>query len=377
STAMGVPLDAGASWLHGLKNNVLRKLARELNLKTHKTDFDDTSTYRPDGSEDEAFYKIVDALEDAFYDRAETVEPELTVSEAMQGLAEEFSLSQNQWEHFLGSAIEADYAGDVDDLTVAALLEGTDPKGGDAIIDGGYVQIVEHLAKYLDIRREVAVTQIDWSGERVRAVTSQGDFEADRVVVTLPLGVLRSGDVTFAPALPDAHEKAIQGMGVGLLNKLFLRFPSVFWDADETFFGIEQPSKSRLVTWMNMYEFTGEPILIAFSAAEDAKALEQLSDEETVDEAMDLLRDIFGSNVPAPEQCEITRWWSDPWSCGSYSYLGKGASPQMRSELAAPVGGKLFFAGEATHMEFPSTAHGAYLSGLRAADEVIASLELL
>ena len=71
--------------------------------------------------------------------------------------------------------------------------------------------------------------------------------------------------------------------------------------------------------------------------------------------------------VPEPTAFRVTRWASDPWTRGSYSYVPVAASGEDYDRLAEPVAERLFFAGEATNREFPATAHGAYLSGLREA----------
>ena len=76
--------------------------------------------------------------------------------------------------------------------------------------------------------------------------------------------------------------------------------------------------------------------------------------------------------IPPPVDALITRWRSDPWARGSYSYVPPGSSYQRYAALGEPIGGKLFFAGEATHVEFPSTVHGAFLSGIRAARQLAA-----
>ena len=85
---------------------------------------------------------------------------------------------------------------------------------------------------------------------------------------------------------------------------------------------------------------------------------------------MTTLRNIFGSTIPAPLDWQITRWADDPFAWGSYSYLAPGTSSETLKELARPVDGKLFFAGEATSSDYQSTVHGAYLSGIRAAEEI-------
>ncbi|PRC57574.1 amine oxidase, partial [Mycobacterium sp. ITM-2017-0098] len=75
--------------------------------------------------------------------------------------------------------------------------------------------------------------------------------------------------------------------------------------------------------------------------------------------------------APEPTGVLVTRWAADPYARGSYSFLAVGSSPDDQEALAAPVGDRLSFAGEATHEEFFATVHGAYLSGLRAADRIL------
>ncbi|OWY58531.1 hypothetical protein B7486_79465, partial [cyanobacterium TDX16] len=76
-----------------------------------------------------------------------------------------------------------------------------------------------------------------------------------------------------------------------------------------------------------------------------------------------------------PVAALVTRWHEDRWSFGSYSYLAVGASPEDRAALAAPMDDVVFWAGEATEVDEPSTVHGALLSGWRAADEVVEALD--
>ena len=80
------------------------------------------------------------------------------------------------------------------------------------------------------------------------------------------------------------------------------------------------------------------------------------------------LRAMYGADVPAPDATLITRWGRDRFAGGSYSHLRPGATGADLDALAAPVDDRLYFAGEATHRHHPATVHGAYLSGLAAAD---------
>ncbi|MFO0921379.1 MAG: FAD-dependent oxidoreductase [Pirellulales bacterium] len=113
-------------------------------------------------------------------------------------------------------------------------------------------------------------------------------------------------------------------------------------------------------------------MLLGFNAADQGKAIEASSDATIVASAMKTLRTMFGKDVPDPIDTQITRWASDPFALGSYSFNAVGSTPKMRNQLAAPLGNSLFFAGEATERDYFGTAHGAYLSGLRAAKEILA-----
>jgi monoamine oxidase len=101
--------------------------------------------------------------------------------------------------------------------------------------------------------------------------------------------------------------------------------------------------------------------------------MEAMNDEEIMESAHQVLRGIYGDQAPRAEQAIVTRWASDPFARGSFSYLAVGATPEDRMALAEPVEDRIFFAGEATSPPYAATTHGAYLSGLRAAEEVAAA----
>jgi monoamine oxidase len=190
-------------------------------------------------------------------------------------------------------------------------------------------------------------------------------------VVTVPLGVLKSGKITFSPQLPAGKRRAIESLGMGLLNKCYLRFPKVFWPSQFDWLEYIPADNDRWITWFSLARPIEQPILVGFNAATTGQEMEKWTDQQTVDSAMQTLRKIFGSNVPDPTGFQITRWASDPFSLGSYSFNALGSKPAMRDELARPLGDRVFFAGEATSRKHFGTVHGAYLSGLRAAEEVL------
>jgi monoamine oxidase len=115
--------------------------------------------------------------------------------------------------------------------------------------------------------------------------------------------------------------------------------------------------------------------LVAFSAGSEAVALSAMSDAEVLAALMAQLRLMLGEALPAPVRFERTSWDRDVFSCGSYSFLRPGATAATRAALAEPIEGKLWLAGEHTRTDYPSTVHGAMLSGRAAGAAVASALE--
>ena len=230
--------------------------------------------------------------------------------------------------------------------------------------------ITQHLSQGLRIETGEEVQEIHWQETSIRVVTKKQEFTADRVLVTLPLGVLKAGNVRFVPALPEEKQTAIATLGMGVLNKCYLRFPKVFWPNDVDWLEYIAEGHGEWTEWVSFVRTTGQPILLGFNAGTRGREIEALTDEQIVESAMETLRILYGDDIPEPTDFQITRWASDPFARGSYSFCSLGSTPQMRRELARPLDGKLFFAGEATSVDYYGTADGAYLSGLRAAEEI-------
>jgi monoamine oxidase len=211
-------------------------------------------------------------------------------------------------------------------------------------------------------------------GERaIRIETSRGAFEADAAILTAPLGVLQRGAVAFDPPLSEEKRAALGRLGMGVLDKVALRFPRAFWPRERHFVGYASARADEFPVFLNLARGGGAPILVGFAGGSAARELEGRSDAEIAGAAMAVLRRIFGRGVPEPEAAVATRWASDPDALGSYSNLRVGADPADYDRLAAPLaGGRLRFAGEATNRAHPATVHGAYLSGVREAERLLA-----
>lgn len=135
------------------------------------------------------------------------------------------------------------------------------------------------------------------------------------------------------------------------------------------------------------WSISSSPVLLALVAGMAANIVESVTDDIIIGRCMSVLKNIFGNtSVPQPKETVVTRWRSDQWARGSYSYVSVGSSGSDYDLLAAPVIPptgfephfskdseelpRLFFAGEHTIRNYPATVHGAYLSGLREAGRI-------
>jgi monoamine oxidase len=154
-------------------------------------------------------------------------------------------------------------------------------------------------------------------------------------------------------------------------EKLFLRFPTRFWD--EGVYAIRQqgPAGAWWHSWYDLTALHGQPTLLTFAAGPCAVQTRDWSEERLVASALTALRRLYGDRVEKPSHVHLTHWQDDPFARGSYAYLTVGATPDDHDVLATPVGGVLQLAGEATWTEDPATVTAAMLSGHRAAAQIL------
>ena len=354
-----MPCDLGASWIQGTRGNPLTALADEWGIETKATNLGDADGYRPNGR------RVTDAEGELAESRLKELMAEVDRERAELGAAGlplalgpvvERLIAGEELEpqglrdlrQLLTASIENEYAADLAELSLLHYDAAGGYGGKNVVFPKGYDEIPRRLAEGLDVRLKQAVTAIEHGENGVVVHTAAGTHPADRVVVTLPLGVLKKGAVDFRPALPAAKRGAIERLGMGLLNKLWLRFPTAFWGRRESdliaFVGPQRGAWAETVDFQRVF---GKPVLMCFQAGSIARAAEALPDARIVAGAMEWLRSAFGASVPDPVAHQMTRWSADPFTLGSYSYFAKGSSPADADALAAPVGDRLFFAGEA------------------------------
>ena len=377
-TSLGLPLDLGASWIHGVDGNPITELAKQFGVKTVASDYDNGIAYNFDGSEiSESEYTKMEGLFDSIYaevaEMQEDTDNDMPLQQAFDEVISRRNLSAKEL-HGLQFVIQGNFAlemgADPDNLSLWEWDQDEEFDGEDVVFPKGYNQITDGLANGLDIRLGVKVTAISYGADGVDVETSSGSFSGEKAVVTFPLGVLKQAEVKFDPPLPESKQSAIDRLNMGVLNKVYLKFSEAFWDEEIEIISYVGERTGEWCDWLNFMPYINEPVLMAFHGGAKGYAIEELSDDEIIAGAMKTLRVIYGDEIPEPESYLNTRWGKDPFAFGSYSHVPPFASGDDYDALFEPVDDVLYFAGEATSREYPSTVHGAYLSGVAAAEGI-------
>jgi monoamine oxidase len=368
---LGLAFDEGASWIHGTKGNPITGLAQQAGMNTFETIDESRKSYDVGGSLRSS--GIFDATEEAYYQILDTLMNHGTASKSFETVFfEQYPQYANDrlWRFFLSTYMTFD-RGDLDNTSSLLYNEGEEFGGPEVMATNGYDKIPEYLAAGLDVQLNQRVTAIDFSGNTVK-ITHNGTLtEADYAIVSVPLGVLKQQKIAFTPALPAAKQTAIEKVGMNCVNKFLLVWDTVFWD-DVQYLSYTPEQKDKYCYFVNVHKYQpGIPALMTFAFADYGRLTETMSDAQVTADIMAHLRDIYGSNIPEPTGMRRTRWAGNEYSYGAYSYTAVGTEMRHFDDLAASLNNQLFFAGEHTHIDYFSTAHGAYLSGIREAEKII------
>lgn len=376
---LGFPIDLGAAWIQGSENNPITELAQEFQAEIIPTEFENAQVYDTDGNplteqQLERGESLYEEITDAAKELGEELDEDISVGEVIKRLLKRRNLQPEQknllhW--YLNSEIILELAADLEELSIWEWDEEEAFEGGDYLFPNGYDALVQGLAEDLDIRLNHPVSTVEYGEDGVWVETSQGNFEAEAVLITLPLGVLKSNTVTFSPPLPSSKQAAINRLSMGVLDKVVLKFPKAFWSEDYDMIGYLSDKEDAFLEFLNFRRYTSAPVLVGLVAGQFARSLESLSEEEVTERVMEQLWQIHGDDIPEPEAVVKTHWATDPFSLGSYSIMPPGSTSRDRQTLAKSVADVLFFAGEATASDYPATVHGAFLSGIQAAEEII------
>ena len=354
-------VDLGCGWLHSADRNPWREIAEAQGRTIDKTPPPWMRRSPPIGfpvSEQDSF---LDAL-GTFYRRVDALpEAELDVPAAS------FLEPRGRWNNLI-TAIGTYVSGAEIDRVSARDFSRYDDSGVNFRVVEGYGTVIAAHAAGVPVVLGCPVRRIDRSGPRLRVETANGAIAADAAIVAVPSSVLAEEKLLFTPALPATTEAAA-GLPLGLADKLFLSLESADeFDKESRLFG----RTDRTATGVYHFRPFGRPQIEAYFGGSLAAELEAGGEAAFFDFAVAELTGLLGSDFARRvKPLHIHPWGVDPFSRGSYSYALPGKA-DCRGELAAPADERLLFAGEACSRHDFSTAHGAYLTGIAAADAFLA-----
>ncbi|VXB29208.1 NAD(P)/FAD-dependent oxidoreductase [Aeromicrobium sp. 9AM] len=381
----GLATDLGASWIHGTMDSPVAAAAKAFGMRMHEFT---VGGYQPDGRPI-AYYgpdgkRLSDAAARRFADDIHTVDALLpdviAASEADASYADvtERVLASLGWDEarvervreYLRHRSEEQYGVASEDLAAHGLDDDV-IDGDEVVFPDGYGRLAEGLAAGLDIRLGHVVSHVRWGSDSVVVTGGGSEMSAEAVILTVPVGVLRSTDLIIEPPLPEPVAGALSRLEMNAFEKVFLRFRTRFWDQDVYVVRQQGPEGAWWHSWYDLTSLDGTPTLLTFAAGPAARATRGWEASRIVESVLVQLRRLYGDRVEEPVEVQTTNWQDDRFARGSYAYMTVGSTTADHDDLATPVGGVLHVAGEATWTDDPATVTAAMASGHRAAVNVL------
>ena len=368
--SMGAPFDAGAVYIHWSERNPWTAIAAERGVATVDSDSlpNHSRFYADDLPKDRPRRRASFATLDSLFDTEVAPVPDVSL---LDRVGEDPDLGRGA--HAIGRMAIGDEPERISALDYARLWSGTD-----LLVPTGYGALVSAYGADLPVRLSTPVTRIGWGGTGVALETTAGRISARTAVVTVPVGVLKAEKIAFDPPLPRETLSALDGLAMGALTKIGLRF-------DGTRFGVATGTD----LWDQIGERAGfdfecwtfdRDLVVVYCGGDHARALCRLGETAAVEEVTAR----FGKLVGADARAHLVKgrlfdWVDAPFSLGAYSHALPGHA-EARAALAQPIGDRLFFAGEAIGADNPAdlgggamTAGGAFISGRAAARRAVAA----
>ena len=368
TTSLGMTWDRGAHWLHSADVNPLTKIADELGHPYYRHDegsfyrhlFLGQKAGRPVWADMEAYTAYRDEFESA-YDVAHVqgeAGEDIPVSQTLDASARFYRITRHLFQAICGA--------DPEELCAVDFARYSDTEKNWPL-ERGYGALIAAYFADIPVTLSCPVHRIDMTGANVKVVTEEGTVEAKSVIVTVSTNVLSSGAIRFLPQLPARMQEALDGVPTGHANKVAFAFKREVFGLPEMShpLAIDEKKPARPALSFQVRPF-GHNMAIAYFGGSEAADLERAGRDVMIAHARGMLGDMFGTDIfKEMSGVESTAWTTDPHTLGAYSY-GKPGKSDMRARLSEPVGDRLFFAGEAVPLDWYSTVHGAYVSGMSA-----------
>ncbi len=363
----GLPLDLGGEWLHSADRNILAPLAEEHGFELYHRRPDWTTRLRNSGAtpeEEQDWIADREAHYWAIHHAAQEPDDRPASSVLRPG---------GRWNALFDATSTWGNAVELEKLSVKD-NDRYEDSGVNWRVRRGYGTLLAALAEPLPIALGAAVSRIDHRGRDILIDTARGRVAAKRAIVAVPTSILSSEALAFDPVLP-AKLGAASGLPLGLADKLFFHFTGDMDDLDATGDIFLVGSTTRRSTMSYQARPFGRPVIQCFFGGEFAASMEREGLAAMAAFAADELAALRGNAIRKElTPLAASSWRRDEFARGSYSYARPGHADD-RAVLGAPVDNRLFFAGEATSLNFFSTVHGAYETGIAAAEAALASLK--
>jgi monoamine oxidase len=360
----GFPLDRGAEWLHSADRNPLSPIAQHLGFSVHRRPPEWTTRLRRSGETIETEQEWIATREAQSRARrraaAEPVDRSLATLLSPGG----------RWNKLLDATSTWGNGAELERVSVKDYVRYED-SGTNWRLAEGYGRLFQTLAEGLPVACKSVVSRVDHRGLVIRIETARGTVTASRAIVTVPTSIIAGEIIRFEPPLLDKLAAAA-GLPLGVDDKLFISLEGPLPGVEHGAYLVGSTTSRETMSYQ--VRPLDRPAIYCFFGGRFAAALEREGQEAMFSFAADELARLLGSAIRkrmAP--LASTAWLQDPWSRGSYSFALPGHADD-RAVLAAPVDDRVFFAGEACSPNFFSTAHGAWLSGISAAEAALASL---
>jgi monoamine oxidase len=359
---LSVPFDLGCHWIHAPQANPLARVAEEIGAACDRN-VPHLGFYADGGRLDakseaairEQFERFKAAARHAGKAGRDAPASELIDSSLPEA-------------RYLRALFTAKHGVDPERFSTLELGEYTWPSEDWAVRDG-YGALLAKIFSEVPVELDAPVEGVDWDGGEVVVRTPRGEIAAARALLTVSTGVLASGSIAFRPRLPEWKMRAIEALPMAHTLKVGVRFT-------KEVLGLPGPgamtalSRSRPPLDIEIWP-TGWKGVTCYFDGPPALEIDRSKEGEAEDLAIEALVELEGTALRSRVAATLrTRWSSDPFSRGAFSSALPGLGVP-RADLAKPLEGKLYFAGEATSIQFGGDAHGAYLSGFDAAEAIL------
>lgn len=369
----GISVDIGACWVEGYINNPLTDIIQD--FKFNLTSGRNGTNQILDFDGKKISYEVRSNISNIYFMFMHELKPkekDVSIGDCLKVYGTtKMNPQEQRYFNLLISSIEQYEGADISELSLNSYGTCKEFGGGDKFVKEGYGTVISEYYKGLDVKFNQVVNKIEMKKDLISVICENGnEYKADYCICTASLGVLKSKKIEFIPQLKE-KEILIEKLGMGLMNKIILKFKNPFWN-DSTnliLYCGEEKGEFRFILNYNTY-IEKSNILVCFLTSEFAKKMENLNDEEILKIFTSKLKLLFPNSYEDPTSHYITKWGKNPYTLGSYSFMKTGCTIEDFEEMGKPIENRLFFAGEHT-TEFYSHLHSAFISGERCAKTII------